>query len=338
MTPKLASFLPAFLLAGCVGFELPGSARTADEPEPVQVASLVVGEDGLASGIPAAIQAFGPYTEADETAAPARVPTVLPRHLPQADAQGTAFAQRVSIAPDGRRLAIGTQQGERAEVQIITASRKDTERRVLVPGRFRFVGWADPGTVLVGVDRKGGTAVEAVDLATGARRTLARDAEGILSLTTDGEVVTADRSRRRGYDGLAVRQAGPPDEAGRVVLATAAGAERGVLVPYDCSEGFAAPIYEGSAFDGTLADTASGRYVGVWDEDGMRYLDPSLAYEMREVAASFPDDVSVWPIEFTRSPNTLLLYVSGPETLPSYYVLDRYAGALDLHVTLPRGE
>lgn len=344
--------LAALCLMPCVGgcgtIGVPGfgpEAGTAPADAPVQTASLVVGESGLAAGIPAAIQVFGDALEEDALAT--RRPTLFPRGLPQTDAGGEDFADRVSIAPDGRRLAVGTQRGDRFEVQIVGVNRKAVERTITVPGDFDFVGWSGPRAVLFGYEANSTGVVETLDLRTGRRRVLDKRGTppGVLATGPDGAVVTvrpgrdafacADgRSLPRAYDGMPVTQAGPLDPQGRIVFATGPDAERGALVPYDCSNGaFAEPIYEGRAFGGALADTAGGGYVAVWDADGVRYLDPSLAYEMGEVAASFPAEVEVWPIEFTRSPNTLLLYVSGDETPPSYYVLDRYAGALDLHVS-----
>ena len=357
-------------LSACATLGTPGfggaEAAGAASAVPALPAEAVVGESGIAAGIPAAVEVFaavGVQADTQAEAAPsadgARVrtlPTLLPRGLPEADAIGEDFADRVSISPDGRRLIVGTQQGDRFEVQIVGVNRKDVERREVLRGRTSFVGWAGPREALIGYERGNDAVIEAWDIASGKRRTLAkgRGVGGVLSVGEDGRVATArpgrdafvcaDGAAPTAYEGQPIVQAGPRDAQGRIVYRTTNGANgangadgadaKGALVPYDCEAGaFAEPIYEGAAFDGALADTAGGGYLAVWDGDGVRYLDPSLAYEMREVERSFPSEVEVWPIEFTRSPNTLLLYVSGEGVAPSYYVLDRYAGALDLHVS-----
>lgn len=349
-------------LAACAGTGLPGfgSAAAGDDSSGdlamtdarSEVAAVVVGESGLAAGIPAAVQAFPePDEEASQAArVPDRLPTLFPRQLPAQDAGGTAFADRVSISPDGRRLLVGTQQGARFEVQVVGVNRKDQERREVVRGGLEFVGWAGPRSALFGYRRGGDLRIEALDLDTGDRRVVSdRPGEGgVLTVTSAGAPVPTRQGRTAfacadgrtlptEYEGTPITQAGPLDARGRIVFRTVAGADEGALVPYDCtSGGFAEPIYEGAPFEGALYDAGGQGYLGVWDDDGARYTDPSLAYEMAEVARSFPGEVAVWPIEFTRSPNTVLIYVSGPDTPPSYYVMDRYAGALDLHVSYQR--
>ena len=349
-------------LSACAGTVLPGfggAAATegvtgAVADERADVTAVVIGESGLAAGIPAAVQAF---PEPDEAGAaletlptPDRLPTLFPRQLPAQDASGTAFADKVSISPDGRRLLVGTQQGPRFEVQVVGVNRKDRERREVVKGGLAFVGWAGPRQALFGYRRGGDLRIEALDLTTGKRRVVSdRSGEGgVLTVTEEGRAVAVRPGRTRfacagdaslptEHEGAPIVQAGPLDERGRIVFRTTPDAERGVLVPYDCTKGrFAEPIYEGAPFAGALYDAGGLGYFGVWDEEGPRYVDPSLAYEMAEVAESFASEVEVWPIEFTRSPNTVLLYVSGPDVPPSYYVLDRYAGALDLHVSYER--
>ena len=354
---RLAAALPALiapLLAGCATDALPSFLQAPMATADAEASAVVTGESGIAAGIPAAVSVFPePPTPEAAAAAAARLttmPTLYPRQMPEADATGEDFADRVSISPDGRRLVIGTQQGDAVEFQVVSATRKDVQQRAARRGRLDFVGWADARTALLGMDRGGSLHLEAMDIATGKIRTLSDrpGPGGVLAVTTEGAPVTVRENRQRfacadgtplptDWRGTPVVQAGPLDALGRVVFRTMG--ESGALVPFDCASGkFAAPLYEGTSFEGALYDPGGGRYYGVWDEDGPRYFDRSLAFEMREVAQSFPSEVSVWPIEFTRSPNTLLLYVSGPSVPPSYYVLDRYAGALDLHVSYQRAE
>ena len=279
--------------------------------------------------------------------------TLYPRLLPSEDRHGEAFADRVSISPDGRRLAVGTQDGPRYAVQIVGVSRKATERTLRGRGTLAWVGWADDGTALIGAQERGTGAVTAYDVASGRARVLGARSDGgvpgVLAVLPDGRVVLADASRPAlpcangtrppaEADGVPLRVAGPPDAAGRLVMRGEAGG-RGLVAPFDCRTGdLAAPLHDGEAPTGLLVNPALRRYEGVWTEAGPRYFDRSLAYEMAEVAASFPEPVDVYPIETTRSPNTLLLYVVGERVPGGYYVLDRYAGDLDLHVTYRLGE
>ena len=363
MRPSDAARLLALsaCLSACAGTALPGFGSAgategveAAATERADVAAVVVGESGLAAGIPAAVQAFpepgGDAAVLEASPTRDRLPTLFPRQLPAEDAMGAPFADKVSISPDGRRLLVGTQQGQRFEVQIVGVNRKDRERREFVKGGLAFVGWAGPRQALFGYRRGGDLRIEALDVGTGKRRVVSdRPGEGgVLAVTEEGRAVAVRPGRTRfvcagdgalptEYEGAPVVQAGPLDARGRIVFRTAAEASEGVLVPYDCGAGrFAEPIYEGPPFTGALFDAGGMGYFGVWDEEGPRYLDPSLAYEMAEVAKSFATEVEVWPIEFTRSPNTVLVYVSGLDVPPSYYVLDRYAGALDLHVSYER--
>ena len=347
--------LSALLLCGCATEALPSflTAPTASEAG-AAVPARIEGESGIAAGIPAAAAIFPEPPSAEMAAADAArlttLPTLFPRQMPDADASGEDFADRVSISPDGRRLLVATQQADQVEFQVVSVNRKDVQRRVVKRGGLGFAGWADARTALLGTTRGGQSRIEALDLDTGKIRALSerRGPGGVLSVTSDGVAVTARDGRERfacadgtalptTWRGAPVVQAGPLDPQGRIVFRTMGA--RGALVPFDCAEGeFAAPLYEGKPFEGALFDAGGNGYFGVWDQDGPRYFDRSLAFEMREVAQSFPGEVSVWPIEFTRSPNTLLLYVSGAATPPSYYVLDRYAGALDLHVSYRRAE
>ena len=350
MIPAAPARLAALLCLGaCAGLGMPGPKPTPSaEPMMFQPAPLAVvaGESGLAAGIPAAVQAFPDPDDQDAIRA-ARAdspPTLFPRQLPSKDRNGAGFADRVSIAPDGRRLLVGTQVGDEFGVQVVTVNSKQTERTLGRRGELAFVGWSGPRAALVGYRRGGAMHVERWGVDAGEATLLARgrDVRGVLVAAEDG-VAVAQGSRSAfscadgaalptRYDDRLVVQAGPLDPEGRVVFRTIEG--RGALVPYDCDRSaFAAPIYEGPAFEGALYDAGGGGYLGVWDEDGVRYLDRSLAYEMEEVAASFGGDVDVFPIEFAASPNTLLLYVVGDGVPGEYYVLDRYAGRLDLHVS-----
>ena len=312
-------------------------------------------DDGPIRGRSGLDQTAGPVAEASVTpgddravdAPPQTLPTLYPRLLPAADRHGEAFADRVSISPDGRRLAVGTQEGGRYALQVVGVTRKATERTLRGRGRLGWVGWADDDTVLLGTEEGGAPRVAAYDVATGRARMLSdgRDANaGVLMVGRDGEVVLAAPSRTAPscangavpppvHDGLPLAVAGPPDARGRLVLRGEA-AGRSVLVAFDCEAGtLGEPLHEGERIDGLIVNPALRRYEGVWTAEGPRYFDPSLAFEMREVAASFPEPVDVYPIETTRSPNTMLLYVVGDTVPGGYYVLDRYAGDLDLHVT-----
>ena len=281
------------------------------------------------------------------TASPRTPPaTLYPRLLPPEDRRGEAFADRVSISPDGRRLAVGTQQRDRFEVQIVGVTRKVTERRLRGRGTLAWVGWADEDTVLVGTRARGTALAAAYSVSTGRTRPLG-ETDGVAAIREDGQVILArEGSAPRCANGqtppdttpaeagsLPLRPAGPPDDAGRLML-RGDEADRTVLYPFDCAAGaLGAPLYEGPAISGVIVNPTLRTYHGVVTADGPRYADPSLAYEMEEVAAAFPEPVDVYPIETSRSPNTLLLYVVGDTVPGGYYVLDRYAGDLDLHVT-----
>lgn len=381
LTRPIAGIVATFMVSACAG--LPGPSLLTGKAKPVASSDeglgevifasagprVVVGESGIAAGIPAAVQVFAPASSSPlpsdgvqdpgasstpalrpvPVAEPSDLPTLLPRQLPSEDRYGDDFADRVSLAPDGRRLAVATQQGAQVELQIIGVNRKNVERRQIKRGTLTFVGWSDARTVLIGTLREGTERIDAVDIASGRDRTVStgRSAGGVLMVDEVGRTVTTGPGRTAfrcanatpiptEREGAALVQAGPLNGDGHVVLRSE-GDEDGVLVPFDCDTGrLLAPLYEGEPFDGALFSGAGKRYLGVWDDDGVRYLDKSLSYEMGEVARSFPGEVAVWPIEFASSPNTLLLYVSGTEVPPSYYVLDRYAGALDLHVSYDR--
>ena len=322
----------------------PGAPMSADRTEAPRSATRAVQPPAA----PDASDAARPPAPVREAAASVRVPTLYPRLLPAADRHGEAFADRVSISPDGRRLAVGSQDGRRYAVQLVGVTRKTTERTLRGRGTLEWVGWADDGTVLLGTrEANGAQAVAAYDVASGRARVLgtARGGpSGVLTVLDGGTAVLATDERPalacangarppRQYDGTALRVAGPPDARGRLILRGEADG-RGVLVPFDCADGtLGAPLHEGAAPDGLIVNPALRRYEGVWTAEGPRYFDQSLEFEMEEVAASFPEPVDVYPIETTRSPNTMLLYVVGDTVPGGYYVLDRYAGDLDLHVT-----
>ena len=313
------------------GQDAPASAETSAEPTPPDQGP-VIGRSAL--DLPGTASVEAP---------PA---TLYPRLLPPEDRRGEAFADRVSISPDGRRLAVGTQQRDRFEVQIVGVTRKATERRLRGRGTLAWVGWADDDTVLVGTRARGEALATAYSVSMGRTRTLG-EAEGVAAVREDGQVILAregDAPRCAGGQtppetapeaagSLPLRPAGPPDDKGRLML-RGDEADRTVLYPFDCAAGaLGAPLYDGPAISGVIVNPALRTYHGVVTADGPRYADPSLAYEMEEVAAAFPEPVDVYPIETSRSPNTLLLYVVGDTVPGGYYVLDRYAGDLDLHVT-----
>ena len=335
---RIALALPAALVGLTLGV---ASAQEAPDRGPIQ------GRSGLDRPSSPAPEAPVPVSSpsGDTKAAPA--PTLYPRLLPAADRHGDAFADRVSISPDGRRLAVGTQEGGRYTVQVVGVTRKATERTLRGRGRLDWVGWSDGATVLLGTREGSAARVSAYDVASGRARVLgsARDERsGVLTIRADGGVVLAGPERTAPgcangavppavHDDVPLTVAGPPDARGRLVLRGEAEG-RSVLVPFDCEAGtLGEPLYEGDAAEGLIVNPALRRYEGVWTPDGPRYFDRSLAFEMREVAASFPEPVDVYPIETTRSPNTMLLYVVGDTVPGGYYVLDRYAGDLDLHVT-----
>ena len=324
-----------------------GDAQTPELPAPAAEPTV---EPTRPDPAPAAASAARTPALAPASFGPA---TLYPRLLPAADRHGEAFADRVSISPDGRRLAVGSQNGGRFEVQVVGVSRKVTERALRGRGTLDWVAWADDGTVLVGSRGRGGASVAAYDVASGKARVLGtrRDSEalGVLSVLPGGRVVLAEPGRTalacangaappRDAGGVPLRVAGPPDAGGRLILRGEA-AGRGVVVPFDCDAASVGDaLHEGAAPTGLIVNPTLRRYDGVWTEGGPRYFDRSLGFEMREVAASFPEPVDVYPIETTRSPNTLLLYVVGERVPGGYYVLDRYAGDLDLHVTYRQGE
>lgn len=341
--------LPSYLTGQPAG-ETSGDALLVSTTSDSIASQTVKGESGIAAGIPAAVEVFGDpgpgLAPSIAVADPDALPTLLPRHRPATDRFGRSLSTRVSLAPDGRRLAVATQERGRVRLQVLAVNRKDIEREETHRGTFDFVGWADARTILLGTRQDGVNRIEALDVSTGLTRTVSAGPgpHGVLMVDDQNRIVTVAPGRTaftcangtkvpttRGDTRLL--QAGPLNADGHIVLRSDEGEDEGLLIPFDCGTAtFGPPIYEGGPFVGALFSGAGKTYYGVWEDDGVRYFDPSLTYEMDKIASSFGEEVDVWPIEFASSPNTVLLHVSGPAVTPGYYVLDRYAGALDLHV------
>ena len=209
----------------------------------------------------------------------------------------------------------------------------------------------DPKHILMVIDGFQGRSLFKVDIETGLGEQIERPSEFVVGwwLDLDGDPVVRitrtsgtvrlyrkdEDNRWRSFYKTRVREmneredyapVGPADQPGEYyVLARPPGHDRIGLYRYDLtSEAFGEPVIENPTYDLLSANVARDgsrvtRHCYNADVRICVFSDPTIDAHMRALRKFFDDSANLYVVDSSEDSRTILLYVEGPQDLPSYY-------------------